>query len=268
MKLQELRKLNQGNTAEIFAYGDGKILKLFREGLPPTIAQEEYQIAESVSQTLEIVPTVYGTTTVENRNGIIYEEIQGESMFEALMKHPLSIGHYGRFLARAHIMVGDARDTSLLSVKEKLLRDMERVQDLTEEEKSQIQSYLDTLPDRSALCHFDFHPGNVLIRNKKPVIIDWMTACRGDSYADAARTVMILRFARIQDASFFTKGMIYLVKKLVLRSYIKEYLKLKGGETEDFEKWMLPVAAARLSEWIPQEERKSLLSYIRKQGNL
>lgn len=32
----------------------------------------------------------------------------------------------------------------------------------------------------------------------------------------------------------------------------------------EMEKWLLPIAAARLREWIPQSEKKKLLKFIRK----
>lgn len=45
---------------------------------------------------------------------------------------------------------------------------------LSDEEKSLILNYLETLPEGTHLCHGDFHPGNVLM-DEQLWVIDWMT---------------------------------------------------------------------------------------------
>ena len=35
----------------------------------------------------------------------------------------------------------------------------------------------------ASVCHFDFHPGNILVRGPKYQVIDWMTACAGNKVA-------------------------------------------------------------------------------------
>ncbi len=39
--ISEFVMINQGNTAEIYLYGDTKILKLFRDGMPFSLINKE-----------------------------------------------------------------------------------------------------------------------------------------------------------------------------------------------------------------------------------
>jgi hypothetical protein len=50
---------------------------------------------------------------------------------------------------------------------------------LSDDLKNKVFLMLEALPDRQNLCHGDYHPGNVLITRRGPLVIDWMTACAG-----------------------------------------------------------------------------------------
>jgi hypothetical protein len=49
----------------------------------------------------------------------------------------------------------------------------------------------------------------------------------------------------------------------VHKQYIRRYLCTTGAKMESIEKWELVIAAARLREWIPEQEKKTLLRFIR-----
>jgi len=57
----------------------------------------------------------------------------------------------------------------------------EAAPDLPHEEKQQARRHLAALPDGNALCHGDLHPGNVLLTERGPVIIDCSAATRGEA---------------------------------------------------------------------------------------
>ncbi len=45
--------------------------------------------------------------------------------------------------------------------------------------------------------------------------------------------------------------------------YLKEYLNITGKDYSEMDKWILPVAAARLVEWVPKDEQDKLVILIR-----
>jgi len=59
--------------------------------------------------------------------------------------------------------------------------------------KESALKVLETLPDDDFLCHGDFHPDQIIMSKKGPIIIDWITATMGSPAADVAQSSLILR---------------------------------------------------------------------------
>jgi len=53
-------------------------------------------------------------------------------------------------------------------------------------------------------------------------------------------------------------------RTLLLESYLTHYLALTSIPFSEIEAWLVPAAAARLAEGIPEPEKQVLLSMIRK----
>lgn len=67
-------------------------------------------------------------------------------------------------------------------------------------------------------------------------IIDWMTACRGDKRADAARTFIMLRFSRMPRVPAIVNYFVRIFQKQILKNYLKGYLKLTGVSAKEIHK--------------------------------
>ena len=257
--------LSQGNTSEIYEWETGKILKLYREGLPDRLCLEEFSITKSVYELLKISPKPFETVHVDGRAGAVYEQIQEETMVKAMASKPWAYKKYARMLAQCHARIQVPVNFKLPTVKEKLKKDIEATDLLSDAEKQQIYRYISSLPDGNALCHFDFHPGNVMVSDGQCRVIDWMTACIGDPLSDTARTVLLLSFAEIPKAPVWVNLLAKAFQKKVCKFYLSEYLKLTGTKYADIQQWQLPLAAARLREWIPESESKKLVLLIKKE---
>ena len=138
---------------------------------------------------------------------------------------------------------------------------------LTDEIKEKLRKYLKQLPEGNDLCHFDFHPGNIMITENKAVFIDWMTACKGDACADVARTGILLKYGEVPHAPWIIRKIISIFQHHIYKIYIKEYLKISKRNIEDVNRWILPVAAARLREWISDNEKLVLIELVKEQCN-
>ena len=103
------------------------------------------------------------------------------------------------------------------------------------------------------MCHGDFFPGNIMMTEKDEVIIDWIDASKGNPLADVARTTIILLGAveTVQLRDGFQKILVRIFHK----EYIRYYFKLKPGGEDEYNCWLPIVAAARLSENIPEVEK-------------
>ena len=73
-----------------------------------------------------------------------------------------------------------------------------------------------------------------------------------------ARTNVILKYSSPpQHLSLFAKILINIFKSIFRNIYIKYYIKLTGVDFKEIYHWELPIAAARLYENNPPEEKKN-----------
>ena len=262
MEIQSKKMIGQGNTAEIYQIEDHRILKLYRNGLPSVVIEREYQNGLIIQNILDHVPKVYEIVELQGRLGIVFEEIRGKDLLKVMLSSPWKINAYSRNLAHYHLEIQKPVSDTLWSVKEKLRNDLKNAQVLPDEYKEVVLRYLSDLPDGDTLCHFDFHPGNVMLANQKAIVLDWMTACRGDACADVARTGILLKYGEVLNAPWVLKRLISLVQRHIYKIYINEYLLISGKSLEAIKQWELPIAAARLREWISEHERQVLLNLV------
>ena len=154
----------------------------------------------------------------------------------------------------------DAR--GLEPVRERLTGKIQAVDDLSPEEKYTIQAELFRLPGETKLLHGDFHPDNILLTPRGPVIIDWIDATLGHPLADVARTWVIGNFGLPPEEKV---GQILF--KIMIRIYLRRYFRQSPYTRTGLNDWLLPVAAGRLSENIPHE-KEALLDFVRKRLDL
>lgn len=267
MEINKEKMIGQGNTAEIYKIDNNKILKLFRNGLHKSVVEREYQNGITVQKILDTVPKVYEMVEIDGRYGIVYEEIKGTDLLKTMMVSLWKIKDYSKKLARYHLDIQIPVNDTIHSVKEKLEEDLNSVNVLSEEYKEIIRKYLKQLPDGNVLCHFDFHPGNIMIADNKAVYLDWMTACRGEACADVARTCIMLKYGGVAHAPWLMRKLISIFQHRIYKVYIKEYLMISKRSIEEINRWELPVAAARLREWIPDNEKQKLIKLVNERCN-
>jgi uncharacterized protein (TIGR02172 family) len=263
MEINTDKMIGQGNTAEIYKLDNNKILKLFRNGLHKSVVEKEYQNGLTIQKILNCVPKVYEIVEINGRHGIVYEEIKGTDLLKIMLTSIWKINDYARKLAHYHLDIQKPVSDSLHSVKEKLEDDLNSVTVLSEEYKEIIQKYLKQLPDGNVLCHFDFHPGNIMISDNKAFFLDWMTACRGEACADVARTCIMLKYGEVAHAPWIMRKLISVFQHHIYKIYINEYLMISKRSIEEINRWELPVAAARLREWISENEKQVLIHLAR-----
>jgi uncharacterized protein (TIGR02172 family) len=256
--------IGQGRTAEIFQWGEDKVLKLFRPGISKEIIENEYRVSSDINKIAKSTPKAYEFIEIENRIGIIYERIFGVSMMKLTAAKPWSAKIEAERLAETHKSIQQEVDFQLPKYKDILKRNIEKTKLLSEDTKIKLYKYMENLRDGNKLCHGDLHPDNILIAEGKLVVIDWMTATQGDPLADVARTSVILKYSNAPGLSYINSIIIKVFTHRFYSCYIKHYIKITGAKLKEIEEWELPIAAARLIEWSPEDEKKQLLQFINK----
>ena len=233
------------------------MLKLFRPGWGEGDARYEAGKAEAVYAAGLPAPAVHGVTQVGERFGIVYEEIVGRPLMESLQRRPWAVHETGRFLADLHLQVHRGRVPSLPRVEDRLTRAIARAPGLSENERTALLALLGRLPGGDAVCHGDFHPGNVYLTERGPIILDWMDATQGNPVADVARTAVLLR-AAVLPQGMPGRRVVELIRRAFLHAYLRRYFTAAPPAPEQLDAWMAVVAGARLAERIPGEEKRLL----------
>jgi len=251
----------QGRTAEICPWDDQHVLKLFRDWCPSSWVEYEARIVRIVYEAGVPSPAPGEIIEVNGRRGLIYERLDGISMLQEMNAHPWTFLKHARSLAELQVQIHQKFTTGLPSYKDRLKDDIRNTAHLQEDLREKALALLDILPEGQHICHGDYHPENVLITKKGPVVIDWMTACSGSPWADVARTSLILGVGA-KAAGRQIPPVIRMLVNLYHKTYLNRYRSLIPDTTNEMKRWMPVIAAARLNEDI-LPERAALLKIVR-----
>jgi thiamine kinase-like enzyme len=261
--MKKYKLINQGRTAEVYDIGNGQILKLFLKSMPLPAIESEYNIANAIKDFNLPIPKFFGKMEYEDRIGLVYENIKGPSMLAIITSRPWKLFSCAKKMAKIHFMINKTKVEGIPYQKDRILFFIDRVDGLSDEVKSIIIKEVQKLKEDYFLCHGDMHPDNILFSLKGPVVIDWMNATIGNPIGDVARTAVILKYSSPpQHLSLFAKILINIFKSIFCNVYIKCYIKLAGVNFKEIYYWELPIAAARLYENGPPEEKKELIRFI------
>jgi len=189
-------RIGYGATADIYAWGDGQVLKLLHEGMPAEHAREEAEATRLAYAAGIPAPATGDLIEVDGRQAIVFERLSGPSMLQRIGARPWTLPRYARLLAELQVATHRSSAPSLPPLRRRLARNIEWNDSLPEPTKKAVLNVLGRLPDGDCLCHGDLHPDNVLLTPRGPVIIDWTTAARGNRVADLARTCLLLRLGQ------------------------------------------------------------------------
>ncbi len=236
-----MKQIAAGNTAEVYDYGEGKILKLFKAGYPEDAIRREYNNSLLVNKSGIHSPKVYEILfeAADDRSGIVYEKISGHDLLQEVMSNIQDTEYVGtriKTLARIHKEFINHTSTECISYKEFL----------------NYFNYPETnrLPDGDCLCHGDFHFGNLLRSSKDEgeiFVIDFMNLCHGPKEYDIARSYVLLTEANLEP------GIEPEMRKLLLQGKLaagQSYLDETGYTLKDIEQFIPAVEYCRKKEML------------------
>jgi aminoglycoside phosphotransferase (APT) family kinase protein len=170
---------------------------------------------------------------------------------------PWMLFRAARQFAELHAAMHRCVRPQLPSQRDQMQRFILQAPGLAADSKERVLEALERLPDGNVVCHGDYHPDNILMSSRGPIIIDWMSATRGNPLADVARTSLMFRMASLPPGmSTYRRWLFQAARRLFHAVYLREYFKLQPFSHEEWQAWFLPLAAARLNERIPQEEQR------------
>lgn len=251
-----------GRTAEIYAYEDEKVLKLFFPTVPRSWIEKEIDTGRHIQATQLPVPKVYERVELDDRVGVVYERIEGPSLLNELARKPWNTVRYARLLANLHVQVHEVNAPPNLETQKDWARGgIPETEKLSENLRERVLDLLDSMSEGNELCHGDFHPGNIIMTRRGPIIIDWMTVSRGVGYGDVARAATILEAAKAPEGTPM-RWLLEWVRKLFLTAYLKTYFQLRPVEKHSFTAWRAIMAANFLADVSLPEEEANLIAIV------
>jgi aminoglycoside phosphotransferase (APT) family kinase protein len=258
--LTELALVGTGFRADVFEWDPGRVVKLARDPEYGPLIDRERDALEAANRCGVPAPRLHERVEVEGRPGLVLDRLGDEDLLVSLSRRPWSVFAAGRTMGALHASLHETSAPQSLAPLRSELRARLDSDLVPEDVRATAKGYLDDLPDGDRLCHGDFHPANILPGDGSHLVIDWTNAVRGDPSADVARTRLILLQAPLPSsplARILAAG-----RKLLLSRYLREYSRHRPLDSAAMERWEPVLAAARLSEDIP-EERETLLALAR-----
>jgi len=240
----------QTGMTDIYSWGEGQILKVFHDWVPPHGVEHVVQMDRLVYEAGLPVPAVGESIEVNGRIGVVYEYIEGGNMGDRLLgvreAKPEMVFQLAQVFAELHVDINTWGNVPELHPQQPQLERVIRAVDvLPRDLKEATLKILHELPEGDCLCHGDFHPYNVLMSPRGPAIIDWNNASIGNPLADVALSALILSGVSVSEPSYHS-----LIDQFE-KAYVKRYFELLPDEQEHLAAWRPVMAAVRLAENIP-----------------
>lgn len=246
-----------GFTAEVYAWKDGQVLKLFNQGISQSTVESEANLTRIVCATGLPVPAVGEIIEIDGRFGLEYERVDGITMAQAFMRKPWKFPVFARQLAELQADMHKRSLPELPSQRERYARKINRAGLLPEDLRQAALKALELLPEDDKLCHGDFHPNNILLTSHGPVIIDWIDASHGSPIMDVARSTLLFGGGPLPPGTP-AAWLVKILRRMFYQIYLKRYLQLNPVDRQQLSNWIPVAAAARLDENIIADEVRLL----------
>lgn len=188
--IENMKLLGKGNAAEVFAYGNERVCKLFYEGYPGGYIALEFQNSKQMYKNRIKIPKPFQVITIEDRKGIIYERIDGKTLLNIIMENESNLDELLNIFVNLQLDILAHHTKEVLSYKEYVIANLKNKKINNQE----IFNTINSLPDDDCLLHGDLHPNNILIMSDgAPIIIDFMNVCHGSALYDIARTYFLIK---------------------------------------------------------------------------
>ena len=152
------RKIGEGGNSEVFEWGDNKVIKLAKPNTDITALQREFKNTLTVWKLGLPVPRPFEIVEFNHRPGIVFERADGGSIKEQLFKnvigetnsnHPESDWTVVRITARLLSELHQLSTDEIRPQRDFLKRQIRSVDNLHEDEKEDVISILDRLPEKN-----------------------------------------------------------------------------------------------------------------------
>lgn len=235
-------RLGAGKEAAVYAIDEMRVAKVYPDGKgEDALRREAHNLAIAASQGLP-APRAHEVRRFGDSWGLVMDRAPQPPMADAVTADPSLAPAYLDAMVDLHLRINAAAADGLPSLKSRMRKRISAQRLLAEPLRLRLLAVLDALPEGDRICHGDFHPYNIMGPPESALVIDWLDAAAGPAAADVCRTVVLIS-PHVPELT---------------ESYLQAYLAASGLSRDDVLRWQPVVAAARLSENVPEETDRLL----------
>lgn len=229
---------------DVYRDGDNAVKVFSKETNKADVLNEALNTTR-VEETGFPIPCINEVSKVDGQWAITMNYIEGKTLAQIMKEDPGNVSTYIRQMVELQLDMHDQRAPLLNKLKDKLVRQIQSLDELDSVKKYDLLTRLDGMPKHVKVCHGDFIPQNILVAEDKMYVLDWVHATQGNASADAARTYLLLSLNNPYLADL----------------YMDAFCELSETQKRYVQQWLPIVAAAQLTKKKP-EEKELLMKWL------
>lgn len=231
---------------EAVVYRNGELaVKVFNESTPKTAALYEAFTHSRIEDTGLLVPKIHEVSKKDGKWAITMDCIEGKTLYDVMLEDPQHMEDHINSMVDLQVEIHSKKAPHLARQKDRFITQIQGLSYIDDSKKYELLTRLDGMPKHKKLCHGDFHPMNIIIKEGEYYIVDWVNASRGNASADVANTYLIMSLKNKETAEI----------------YLNTFCDKTNTRKDYVQRWIPIVAAARLTE-NKEEERELLLNWL------
>lgn len=235
MELNNL--IASGKSVDVYKDGDN-VIKVFKAGLPKTAALFEALTHSRIEKTGLPIPIIHEVSIVNGKWAITMDCIEGKTLYQLMKEDEANIDKYINDMVDLQMLIHSKSVPNLSKLKDSLTSSIKSLDSVDDIKKYELLTRLESMPKHKKLCHGNFTPMNIIYKDDRYYILDWVRARQGNASADVGNTYLKL----------------CLDFPDVAEKYIELFCNKSGTAKKYVQDWLPIVAAAQLAEHKPQEE--------------
>jgi len=241
--------VGEGRTSDVYGWGADSVVKVPRAWVPDDWAAIEAQLSSEVVRCGVSAPEVRDLTSVDGRQAVVFERIEGPTLWSEMVDRPSEIPALGRAMADLQREIHSTGPSgSLPDVVERTCSKIDDATELSDGDRRDAKSIVRSLPRGAALLHGDLHPGNVIVSPRGLVTIDWFDAAVGHPLADVVRTSIMCRPTEAETPVNHLPGASAGAMSQIHELHLEAFGALLAHSGSQLRDWESVMAVSRLAE--------------------
>ena len=186
----DMKLIGEGGNSRVYDLDADKVVKVFHANIPPDMIYYEYSQSQEACAAGVPCAACYGMVRVDGCLGIVYERLGSQDLLSVIRHDRTHLKDYIRdFAGQVRRMHARRVDTTRLKDAKQVFESyLTRLEGrlCSPDEVERLRKICGIIPERATFIHGDCHPGNVLSKDGKLLLIDLSSCGYGHPVFDLA----------------------------------------------------------------------------------